>query len=113
MDRRTANEEGITGEDGLVVAVLHEPADAVLGVARRVEGLDGDTANVEGGSVGGRLGHALALLASDDGKLCEAELSKLGGCCQPIFLTTPGGTSRDTGIMDEPASYFRQRDPSD
>lgn len=66
---RTANEEGVAGEDGLVAAVLHVVADAVLGVARRVDALDGDVANLEGIPVLGRPGHTVAVLAADDVQL--------------------------------------------
>lgn len=71
---RTSVEERVAREDDLVVAVLHEPADAVLGVAGCVEGLDGDAADVEGGPVGWGLGDALALAAADDGEVVEAEV---------------------------------------
>lgn len=50
----------------LVLAVLHEEADAVLGVTRRVQGLDGDAADVEGLAVLWCLGYFFAVLAADD-----------------------------------------------
>jgi len=68
-------EEGVPREDSLLVAVLHEPADAVLGVAGRVQGLDGDAADAEGLAMGGGACHLFAVLAADDlqrlGELCE------------------------------------------
>jgi len=68
-------EEGVPRENRLLIAVLHEPADAVLGVAGRMQGLDGDAADAEGLTVGGGACHLLAVLAADDferlGELCE------------------------------------------
>lgn len=62
-------EQRVAREHDLVAAVLHEPADAVLRVARRVEALDGDVADLEALAVARRLGHCLAVLAADDGEL--------------------------------------------
>jgi hypothetical protein len=59
-------EESIPRKHDLVVPVLHEEADAVLGVARRVQRLDGDAADVERLAVLGRLGYLPAVLAADD-----------------------------------------------
>lgn len=64
-------EESIPRKHDLVVAVLHEEADAVLGVAGRVQRLDGDAANVERVAVLGRLGYLFAVLAADYFKLAE------------------------------------------
>jgi hypothetical protein len=62
----TTVEEGVAGKDGFLVAILHEPADAILRMARGVKCFDGDAAEVEGLAVGGCLGHLLAVLAADD-----------------------------------------------
>lgn len=62
----TPVEQSIARKHDLVVAVLHKEADAVLGVTRRVQGLDGDAANVEGLAVFWRFGYLLAVLAADD-----------------------------------------------
>ena len=59
-------EQSIPRKHDLVVAVLHEEADAVLGVARRVKRLDHNAANVEGRAMCRCLGHLLAVLAADD-----------------------------------------------
>jgi len=61
-----AVEEGVAREDNLLVAVLHEPADAVLGVAGCVKCLDGDAADLEGLAMSGCPGYLLAVLAADD-----------------------------------------------
>lgn len=66
-------EERVAGEDGPLVAVLQQPADAVLRVAGRVQGLDGDAAHLPGLAVGGRPGHTLRVLAGDDGQAWQAE----------------------------------------
>lgn len=71
-------EQRIARKDDLVVAVLHEPADTVLGVAWRVQALDGDAPQLEAVTVGRRLRHAIALFSADDGELLVAELRELG-----------------------------------
>lgn len=58
--------QSIPRKHNLVVAVLHEEADAVLGMARRMQRLDGNVADVEGRAVRGCLGYLLAVLAADD-----------------------------------------------
>lgn len=65
----TAVEERVTSEDDLVLAVLREPADAVLRVAGRVQALDRDAAELETLAVGGSLGRRLAVPAADDGEV--------------------------------------------
>lgn len=63
---RTANEECVTSKDSLVATILGEVADAVLGVAGRVDTPNGDVAELEGLAVCWGLGDTLAVLASDD-----------------------------------------------
>lgn len=58
-------EECVPGEHNLVITVLHQIADAVLGMAWGVQRLDGDVANAEGLAVLRRLGHLLAILPAD------------------------------------------------
>jgi hypothetical protein len=67
-------EESVACEDDLVVAILHEPADAVLRVARSVQGLDGNAAETETLTVAWRLGHLLAVFASEDLQFRNPEL---------------------------------------
>ena len=69
-------EESISRKHNLVLAILHEEADAVLGVAGRVQRLNGDAANVERVAVLRRLGYLFAVLAADYFEL--AELRELG-----------------------------------
>lgn len=45
QSRLTAVKQCVSGEDDLIVAILHKPADAVLGMARRVMSLYSDAAN--------------------------------------------------------------------
>ena len=59
-------EQSIACEDNLVVAVLEEPADAVLGMARGVQALDGDTTQREAVAILGRVRYSLAVLAPVD-----------------------------------------------
>lgn len=68
-------EQGVTSEDDLLVAVLHVPADRVLGVTRGVETLHLDVAQLEAVAIGGRRCHTLTLFAAIYGQL--AELGKL------------------------------------
>lgn len=72
MEQRVAREH-----DALVGAVLQEPADAVLRVARRVQARDGDAAEREARPVGGRAGYAFRVFAADDGEVGEVELLSL------------------------------------
>ena len=65
-----ADEQRVAREDGAVVGgrVFEQVADAVLGVAGRVECFDLDAAaDAECLAVGGRRGHLCAVLAADDG----------------------------------------------
>lgn len=63
----TANEQSVASEDSPVVSVFEEEANAVLGVARRVEGLHLDVlANREGLAMSGSLVDFFAVLAADD-----------------------------------------------
>lgn len=103
---RTANEEGIASKDGLARAVFHEEADAVLGVAWRVDALDGNVANLEGLLVLGCLGHALAVLAANDVELGCAESLEL---CHLLANVSIG---RNHLLLIQ-ASCFRQHGPND
>jgi hypothetical protein len=68
---QTSVKESISRKHSLVLAILHEEADAVLGVAGRVQRLDGDAANVERVAVLRRLGYLFAVLAADYFELAE------------------------------------------
>lgn len=73
-------EKRITSKDDLVVPILHNPANAILCVARRMQSLDGDVANVETLAVGRNLVDLLAVLTADDFEVGEAESSALYTC---------------------------------
>ena len=73
----TSDEESVASEDDLLIAVLHEPADAVLGMAGRMKGFDGDAADVERSAVRGGFGDALTLGATNDGQVFKAEFREL------------------------------------
>jgi hypothetical protein len=65
----TANEQSIAGEDSTVVSIFEEEADAVLGVARRVQGFHLDVlADREGLAMSGSLVDLVAVLAANDGE---------------------------------------------
>jgi hypothetical protein len=65
----TTNEQSVAGEDSTVVSIFEEEADAVLGVARRVQGFHLDVlADREGLAVSGSLVDLVAVLAADDGE---------------------------------------------
>jgi len=59
-------EKCVSCKHGLLVAIFHEPANAVLRVAWCVKGRDFDRANVEGLAVVGRPRHILAFLTTDN-----------------------------------------------
>lgn len=75
--RLTSVKQCVSREDDLVIAILHKPTDAILGMAWRIETLYGDAANAPWLAVSGRLCDGLAVLATDDGKIGRAELSQL------------------------------------
>lgn len=70
-------EQRVAGENGLVVAVLCEPADAVLRVARRVQALHRNAAELEAFAVRRRSGGRLAVLTTNDGQIFVAECRSL------------------------------------
>lgn len=76
----TADEESVSGEDGLVIAIFEQVANAILGVAWGVESLDLDVTNVEGLTMCGRLGDFAAVLSADDGERICFELGKSQLC---------------------------------
>lgn len=95
---RTANEKSITGEDCLAGRVLHKIADAVLRVARGMDGPDRDVADLESLSVLWRLGDTLAVLATNDGEFLIVQISKLEVYLCQLFLRERGKENvRDAG----------------
>lgn len=63
---RTTDKERVARKYGLARVVFHEETDAILRVARRMNALDQNIAELERLLVRGRLGHALAVLAPDN-----------------------------------------------
>lgn len=59
-------EQSVPSKHNFVVTILHEEANAVLGVTRSVERLDRNAADVEGLAVLWCLGHLLAVLPAND-----------------------------------------------
>lgn len=108
---RTANEKSITGEDCLAGRILHKIADAVLRVARRMDGPDRDVADLESLLVLWRLGDSLAVLAANDGELLIVQISKLEVyTCQLISCHERNVGNAGWHI---PASCCLRHDPSD
>jgi hypothetical protein len=65
----TASEECVAGEYSAVISIFEQEANAVLGVARRVQGFHFDVlADGEGFAVAWGGGDLVAVLATDDGK---------------------------------------------
>ena len=81
----TPDEKCVTSEHGAVVSILHEEANAVLGVARCVNTLHLDVANSEALIMGGCLGNAFTVLAANDVKLGITQLGKLIGSISIVF----------------------------
>lgn len=70
----TSDEQGISSEDGSVVAILKQIANAVLCMAWSMESLDLDVADVECLVVSGSLGDLVAVLAAYDWDRVRFEL---------------------------------------
>lgn len=75
-------EQRVARKDDALAArgILGVPADAVLGVARRVQAGDFDVANLEAAAVVWGLGYALGFFAGYDGEVGEVELFFLREC---------------------------------
>ena len=72
----TADEERVPREDNPVIPILHEPANTVLGMAWRMQRLDGNALpDLEGLLVSWSAGDGLAVLAAEDRQ--SAELRQL------------------------------------
>lgn len=71
-----ANKESVSSEDGLVVAVFEQVANAVLGVAWSVQSLDLDVTNAEGLAMRRCLCDFAAVLSTDDGERVCFELGQ-------------------------------------
>ena len=70
----TADEERVSSENSAVIAVFKQETDAVLSVARCVQGFHFDVlANGEGLTVAWGGGDLVAILATDDGKWVALE----------------------------------------
>ena len=59
-------EQRVASEDDFLIAILHVPADAVLGVAGRVKRLDSNAADLQIFAVGRCLCHLVTVLAAKD-----------------------------------------------
>jgi len=79
---RTANEESVAGKDSPVVAVLHEVADAVPSVARRVHARYRNVTQFKRFSMLGSICHTLAILSADNLQFGHSQLFHLSRCGQ-------------------------------
>lgn len=70
-------EQRVPGEHDLLVAILREPADAVLCVAGRVEALHRDGPDAEALAVRRGLGHGLTVLTPDDREVWGSQVAAL------------------------------------
>ena len=85
MGRPTADEERVSREDSLVIAIFEQIADAVLGMARCVQCLDFDTlANSECLAMAGSLGHLVTVLAANDRNVVA--LQRLGIAASMVMV---------------------------
>lgn len=75
--RHTADEERVACEYSFIATVLQVVANAVLGVARRVDALHRDAAQLEDLLMLGGLGNTIAVLATDDVELRCSQLREL------------------------------------
>jgi hypothetical protein len=100
----TSDEESVAGEDGSVVTILEEVADAVLRVAWRVESGDFDAAYRKGRIVCWRGGHLRTILAANDRQWELFELS-----ARSVYDLI--GVQRGR-FGDELSLHSRQRDPN-
>ena len=96
----TTVEQGVTSEDDLLVAILHVPADRVLGVARGVEALHLDVAQLEAVAIGWRGCHTFTLLTAVYGQL--AELRKLPQVNISSFQEARRGSTRTDHLFVAP-----------
>lgn len=105
------DEERVAREDGALRrrrrSVDHVVADAVLGVARGVDGRDGDVApEVECLAVGWRGGHERAVLAAEDGHGVGQRREEVGvaACVVAVVVRVEDG-----GQVDGRAEAFAER----
>lgn len=70
----TTDEERVTCKHSLAGIVLHEEADTILGMTRRVHALDRDASNLELFFMLGGSRHAFAVLAANDFQVWRSQL---------------------------------------
>lgn len=67
FDLHTSVEESVSSEDHLLVSILHEPANTVLGMTWRVMSRNINTSDLEAASIGRRLCDNITVFATNDG----------------------------------------------
>jgi hypothetical protein len=91
-----------------MIAILHVPADAVLGMTRRVQALYLNVAKLEALAVGRCKGDAVTFLAAIDGQLRGAELGELLS-----KKSVSSSAMIGFNMPNVPSACCHQRDPSD
>lgn len=81
----TADEKSVTSEHSLILAIIHEVADAVLSVAGCMHRLNADFANVEVLLMFGCCGHTFTILAADDSNGRVSQLCQLSHISVELF----------------------------
>lgn len=97
------DEECVSSEDCLACAVLHEVADAVLGVAGSVDALDGDIAKLERLLMSRSLGDTFAILATNDIELCISKFLQLRSLAHMLPCVHPSIRRILTSFLLPPA----------
>jgi hypothetical protein len=77
LEMNTADEQSVASEDNLLVAILHEPADTILGVAGRVKTGHGDVANHEGLLMSGSPSDTLTVFSTYNREIGNLEVRLL------------------------------------
>ena len=108
----TTVEKRVPRENDPLVAVLREPADAVLRVAGRVEALHGDVPELKALAIWRGLGDGLTVLAPDYGELWSSQVAALCTWCYISYLSMPTLWELLKGFRLQ-ASDFRLHDPND
>lgn len=91
-DYLTASEQGVTREVSPIVAILEQVADAVLGMARRVQRLHLDTlADGESLAMAGSLGDLVAVLAADNRDVVGLQRLGVAPCVIVVTVSSQYG----------------------
>jgi hypothetical protein len=65
-EQPTSGEQGVARKHGLIVAILHEPANAILSMAWSMQRLNSNTADIEGLSIRRSFGYCYTVNAANN-----------------------------------------------